>query len=157
MEFCSVPKYTLKDILAVASVHPFYNSNTCFPPTQAQINEVISNGRNKQCPDLTNWPLTQKDHLYALFPKPMILSLTVPRYQKIQRLVADDAPNNVFRHASYISSTGGGSGSLPMLYLTDAVENRMQRLAMGKLFRQCGVIVPGDCIVTMHASGNLYR
>ncbi|KAJ5813809.1 uncharacterized protein N7503_000559 [Penicillium pulvis] len=79
------------------------------------------------------------------------------RYQIIQRLIADDAPDNLFRHASYISTTGGGSGGLPMLFLTDARENRIQRISMGKLLRQCGIIVPGDCVLTMHASGNLYR
>lgn len=44
-----------------------------------------------------------------------------------------------------------------MLYLTDTWENRIQRISMGRFLRQCGLIVPGDCIVTIHASGNLYR
>jgi len=44
-----------------------------------------------------------------------------------------------------------------MLYLTDTWENRIQRMSMGKLIRRGGLIVPGDCVLTMHASGNLYR
>lgn len=53
--------------------------------------------------------------------------------------------------------TGGGSGGQPMFFLTDAWENRLQRMAMGKLLRQCGLIVPGDLVISMHTSGSFYR
>ncbi|OQE29120.1 hypothetical protein PENFLA_c004G03554 [Penicillium flavigenum] len=140
MDF-TAPTYTLEEILAVSTIHPFYNSTIRFPPTKSQIDAAIGDKQGKQCPNLTNLPLTKKDNLYKI----------------IQRLIEDDAPDNLFRHASYVSTTGGGSGRLPMLYLTDARENRIQRMSMGNLVRQCGVIVPGDCVLTMHASGNLYR
>lgn len=65
MDFCTAPKYTLKEILAVSTIHPFYNSSSRFPPTQAQIDAIIGDKQDKQCPDLTNLPLTQKDTLYA--------------------------------------------------------------------------------------------
>ncbi|OJJ80487.1 uncharacterized protein ASPGLDRAFT_84992 [Aspergillus glaucus CBS 516.65] len=141
MDLFSIPKYTLQDILAVAAIHPFYNSHVRFPPTDPQIKEAIRNVREKGCPALTSLPLTHKDNLY----------------QTIQRLIADNDPDNVFRHACYISTTGGGSGGLPMFYLTDTWENRIQRMSMGKLIRQGGLIVPGDCVLTVHTSGNLYR
>lgn len=44
-----------------------------------------------------------------------------------------------------------------MMFLTDATENRIQRLTTGKLMQVCGVIEPGDWVVTVHTSGFLYR
>ncbi|KAJ5923336.1 hypothetical protein N7454_008581 [Penicillium verhagenii] len=141
MDFFTTPTYTLEQILAVSTIHPFYNPNFRFPPTQSEINAVTGEKRNKQCPNLESLPLIRKENLY----------------ETIQRLIADDTPNNSFRHASYISTTGGGSGGVPMYFLTDARENRIQRMAMGNLLRQCKVITPGDCVLSMHTSGKLYR
>ncbi|KAK6810715.1 hypothetical protein RU639_013567 [Aspergillus parasiticus] len=137
----AVERYSVHDILTISSIHPFYNSKIRFPPTDAQIKETIGGSRAKEPSTLNSFPLTHKHDLYQI----------------IQRLIAEDDPKNVFRHASYISTTGGGSGGVPMVYFTDAWENRMQRFSAAKLFKTCGIIEPGDCILTMHASGNLYR
>lgn len=63
MDLYSIPKYTLQDILAVAAIHPFYNSSVRFPPTSAQIREASRNARGNECTDLTSLPLTHKDNL----------------------------------------------------------------------------------------------
>jgi hypothetical protein len=79
------------------------------------------------------------------------------RYKVIERLTGDTNPKNTYRDGSYLSITGGGSGGLPMLFATDALENRAQRARMGEFIRTCGVIEPGDWVLTTHTGGHFYR
>jgi hypothetical protein len=44
-----------------------------------------------------------------------------------------------------------------MLFATDALENRAQRARMGEFIRTCGVIEPGDWVLTTHTGGHFYR
>ncbi|KAJ6263981.1 hypothetical protein Dda_0119 [Drechslerella dactyloides] len=53
--------------------------------------------------------------------------------------------------------TGGGSGGMPMLFATDAAENRKHRYAAGALIKTCGLIEPADLVLSLHTSGKLYR
>ncbi|PLB40433.1 uncharacterized protein BDW47DRAFT_123456 [Aspergillus candidus] len=39
---------------------------------------------------------------------------------------------NTYRHGSYVSFTGGGSGKVPMVFAVDVRENRRQRAQMGQ-------------------------
>ncbi|GKZ33941.1 hypothetical protein AbraIFM66950_004032 [Aspergillus brasiliensis] len=80
-----------------------------------------------------------------------------PRYKVIERLTKDTSPQNEYRRSSYVSVTGGGSGGLPLMFITDAQENRQHRAAFGEFLRTCGVVEPHDWILTTHASGYLYR
>lgn len=57
----------------------------------------------------------------------------------------------------YASITGGGYGSTPLFFATDAVENRYQRLLYGQLINTCGILGSGDWALTTHAAGELYR
>lgn len=77
----------------------------------------------------------------------------------MRRLAEDDNAKNTFRHSTYISVTGGGSGSLtnPLAFLTDLKENRAQREANGHMLRRLNAIEDGDCVLSLHTSGNLYR
>lgn len=75
----------------------------------------------------------------------------------IERLTRDTSPENTYRESSYLSITGGGSGGLPMLFATDAAENRLQRARMGLLLRTCGLVRPGDWALTTHSGGSFYR
>ncbi|OJI99662.1 hypothetical protein ASPVEDRAFT_148689 [Aspergillus versicolor CBS 583.65] len=133
--------YSLHDILTVASIHPFYRSDAQYPPDAERIKQILEQQKDTNTPSLASVPLTYKKDLY----------------KAIQRLSTDRSRGNVYRHSSYISTTGGGSGGIPMAFLTDSTENRAQRAHCGRLMRLCGVIEPGDWIVTVHTSGNLYR
>lgn len=44
-----------------------------------------------------------------------------------------------------------------MLFATDARENRMQRARMGAFLKTCGVVGPGDWVLTTHVAGSFYR
>ncbi|KAK6354408.1 hypothetical protein TWF730_008814 [Orbilia blumenaviensis] len=135
--------YSLKQVLAVAKVHPFYNSDIEYPPTPEEVSEIVKS-INKEDADGTNLsalPLSTKETLYPT----------------INRLWQDTNPNNTFRNSVYIGTTGGGSGGVPMLFATDVFENRRHRAATGALAKACGVIEPGDVIFSVHVSGNLYR
>ena len=79
------------------------------------------------------------------------------RYKAIARLTADTSPDNTYRQASYLSITGGGSGGAPMLFATDAAENRTQRARTGELIRACGLVDAGDWVLSTHVSGHFYR
>lgn len=86
------------------------------------------------------------------------VELTVSSYRTIERLCADESVDNTYRRSSYVSITGGGSGtSLPMLFLTDSEENFNQRIAMGKLMKACKMVEPSDWVLNLHYSGNFYR
>ncbi|KAE8145050.1 hypothetical protein BDV25DRAFT_134121 [Aspergillus avenaceus] len=69
----------------------------------------------------------------------------------------DLSPQNEYRRSSYVSITGGGSGGLPLMFLSDAKENRQQRAVFGEFLSTCGVVEPHDRIMTVHASGYFYR
>lgn len=56
-----------------------------------------------------------------------------------------------------MSITGGGSGSVPMMFAVDVHENRQQRLQMGHFIRVCRLVEPDDWILSTHASGGFYR
>lgn len=78
-------------------------------------------------------------------------------YTAIQRLSADDSPQNDFRRSVHSSITGGGSGGVPMLFLTDSTENRKHRYTAGRFLKTCGLVEPRDWILTVHVTGGLYR
>ncbi|KAJ6486946.1 hypothetical protein C8R45DRAFT_903079 [Mycena sanguinolenta] len=132
--------YPLQHILAVAAIHPFYQPTIRFPPDADHIHQAIAKSDGSARP-LSSIPLTYKKDLY----------------QAIQRLSSDRDPRNGYQLGSYISTTGGGSGGVPMIFATDAQENRTQRRIAGRLMHACGVIESGDSVLTMHTSGNLYR
>lgn len=80
------------------------------------------------------------------------------RYKEIARLTTDRDPRNGYRRGTYISTTGGGSGGgHPMVFATDSIENRQQRAVIGSFLRSCGIVGPGDWVLTMHVAGHLYR
>lgn len=135
--------YSVEDVLAVASVHPFYNSNIKYPPSAQTIRAAGSQqSQLNEHTLLQAQPLLHKPHLYTT----------------IQRLTNDANPLNTYRHGIYASTTGGGgSGGQPLFFGTDVHENRHQRLLFGRFLAATGVIVPGDWVVTVHSSGSLYR
>ncbi|KAL2190917.1 hypothetical protein L209DRAFT_24694 [Thermothelomyces heterothallicus CBS 203.75] len=134
--------YSLNEVLAVARIHPFYNPAVQYPPDEECIRAVLELAAKEQsAPDLGRVPLTTKKDLY----------------KTIERLAGDANPDNTYRRSAYLSITGGGSGGLPMLFATDAAENRAQRARMGNLIRNCRLIEPGDWVLTTHASGHFYR
>ncbi|KAK6334664.1 hypothetical protein TWF718_010112 [Orbilia javanica] len=135
--------YSLKQVLAVAKVHPLYNSDLKYPPTQEDVQE-IANSIDKidnEGVNLSVMPLATKETLYPT----------------INRLWADTNPENPYRKAAYLGITGGGSGGKPMIFATDVFENRRHRAAAAALLRTCGVIEPGDVVLSVHAAGSLYR
>ncbi|KAF3907305.1 hypothetical protein ABW21_db0204017 [Orbilia brochopaga] len=147
--------YTLKQVLSVAKVHPYYNSDVQYPPSAEDVRTILvdlskeSNGTSNGASNVTfsedsalkSFPLISKERLY----------------ETITRLTADTSPQNTFRHGCYISITGGGSGGMPMMFATDAGENRRHRLAAGALTRTCGLIDDTDFVLSLHSSGKLYR
>lgn len=44
-----------------------------------------------------------------------------------------------------------------MVFATDSIENRQQRAVFGSFLRSCGIVGPGDWVLTMHVAGYLYR
>ncbi|KAB8266480.1 hypothetical protein BDV30DRAFT_247982 [Aspergillus minisclerotigenes] len=132
--------YSLSDVLAIASAHPFY-SDVVYPPTREELPSVLAKARESGNGELLSFPLTHKEQLYS----------------HIARLTLDKDPRNGYRLGTYISTTGGGSGGPPMVFATDSVETRKQRAAFGSFMRSCGVLGPGDWICTMHTAGHLYR
>lgn len=79
------------------------------------------------------------------------------RYTAIERLSGDTKPENTYRQGCYLSITGGGSGGVPMLFATDAWENRMHRARMGAFIKACGLVEQRDWALSTHASGDFYR
>ena len=53
-------RYPLRDILTVASIHPFYRTDIRFPPSPEEINQAIVNQKDTDTPTLENLPLTHK-------------------------------------------------------------------------------------------------
>ncbi|KAI9646630.1 hypothetical protein NHQ30_004626 [Ciborinia camelliae] len=138
----TIGTYSLQEVLAVAGNHPFYNENVLYPGNSEQIRnlqELVINQKKK--PDLQQLPLLDKKTLYKV----------------IQRLTNDVDPKNTYRHGSYMSITGGGSGAVPMMFAVDVHENRRQRAQMGEFLKLCGVIEPGDSVLSIHLAGGFYR
>ncbi|RAK79539.1 uncharacterized protein BO72DRAFT_400293 [Aspergillus fijiensis CBS 313.89] len=137
--------FPLSDVLAVAKIHPFYNSDVLYPPGPEQIRAIVQSGvsqsRQTTSSSLESLPLTTKKNLYRV----------------IERLTKDTSPHNEYRRSAYVSITGGGSGGLPLMFLSDANENRQHRAAFGDFLRICGVVKPHDWILTTHAAGYWYR
>ncbi|KAF7958172.1 hypothetical protein EAE96_003733 [Botrytis aclada] len=134
--------YSLAEILAVAKNHPFYNENILYPAdskTVAKLQETAFSKEKKG--NLQEQPLLDKKILY----------------KSIKRLTHDVNPRNTYRHGSYMTITGGGSGSIPMMFAVDVHENRRQRARMGDLLRVCGVIEPKDLVLSTHLAGGFYR
>ncbi|KAL4786816.1 hypothetical protein BJX76DRAFT_71627 [Aspergillus varians] len=129
-------------ILAVAQIHPFYNQDVEYPPDQEAIQQalrLVEKGGHEA--SLEQFPLLTKKDLYDV----------------IERLLRDTSGQNNYRHASYLSTTGGGSGGLPLMFATDAIENRRHRAEFGGFMKVCRVVEPGDMVLTTHTSGHLYR
>ncbi|EWC46255.1 hypothetical protein DRE_04426 [Drechslerella stenobrocha 248] len=97
--------------------------------------------------------------LYVPNKKPLNVELidNRNRYPTIHRLTTDRDPRNTYIDSVYISTTGGGSGGLPMFFATDALENREHRKTIGTMIQKLGVIESGDLVLSMHTSGDFYR
>lgn len=63
MDAATVTHYPLHDILAVASIHPFYRSDIQFPPDAEHIKNVLGNQKDAKTPSLASVPLTYKQGL----------------------------------------------------------------------------------------------
>ncbi|KAI1495907.1 hypothetical protein F5X99DRAFT_414643 [Biscogniauxia marginata] len=134
--------YSLQDVLAIARIHPFYCPETEYPPNASAVDAARKRAAELSATiDLKLFPLLWKKDLYTT----------------IERLVNDTSPNNTYRHSIYASITGGGFGSKPLFFATDASENRRQRATYGRLLRALGVVTPGDWVLTVHSTGELYR
>ncbi|KAF5879011.1 uncharacterized protein Bfra_006216 [Botrytis fragariae] len=134
--------YSLAEVLAVAENHPFYNENILYPADSKSVTKLQESAFSKEKKaDLEEQPLLDKKTLY----------------KSIKRLTHDVDPRNTYRHGSYMSITGGGSGSIPMMFAVDAHENRRQRARMGDLLRVCGVIESKDFVLSTHLAGGFYR
>jgi hypothetical protein len=135
-------EYSSRDVVAVSKVHPFYTSDIKYPPDVDTIETVRkAASQDHDGHQLEDQPLLWKSRLY----------------QSIERLTNDFGPQNTFRRGVYVSITGGGSGSIPLVFATDAQENRRHRAYFGQFIRTLGVIEDGDWVVTTHSSGHLYR
>ncbi|KAE8352567.1 hypothetical protein BDV28DRAFT_134961 [Aspergillus coremiiformis] len=133
--------FSLAEVLAVANIHPFYNPSVEYPPDQDSIESVVQSASKQTDIDISSRPLVSKKDLYKV----------------IERLTDDTNPRNEYRRSSYVSITGGGSGGLPLMFMTDTQENRKQRAVFGDFLRTCRVVEPHDWILTTHASGYFYR
>lgn len=134
--------FSLAEILAVAKIHPFYNPDVQYPPGAEAIESAVYQAAKQSTDiDLSSLPLISKKDLYKV----------------IARLTDDTSPQNEYRRSSYISITGGGSGGLPLMFMTDARENRKHRAVFGKFIGTCRVAEPYDWVLTTHCSGHFYR
>ncbi|KAE8380440.1 hypothetical protein BDV26DRAFT_302870 [Aspergillus bertholletiae] len=134
--------FPLREVLAVADIHPFYNPNVQYPPSPEALKSALELAhKQSEDSDLSSRPLVSKKDLY----------------KAIARLTDDTSPQNEYRRSSYVSITGGGSGGLPLMFMTDTKENRNQRTVFGEFLSTCGVVEPNDWILTTHVSGYFYR
>ncbi|KAF3920138.1 hypothetical protein AA313_de0202933 [Arthrobotrys entomopaga] len=131
--------YSIREVIAVAKRHPFYNGSVEYPPSREEVQRILE--EDVADSDIQDFPLTSKADLY----------------KTIERLVSDRSPENTFRHGCYLSITGGGFGGMPMLFATDTKENRRHRAAAGALVKACGLIQLSDLVISLHSSGGLYR
>ncbi|KAL7929959.1 hypothetical protein V8C35DRAFT_170732 [Trichoderma chlorosporum] len=136
--------HSLREVLAIAKIHPFYAEEIKYPPGEKivqAVREKLATGQEQEDGDLTSRPIVWKKDLY----------------DTIQRLVNDVDPKNTYRQSVYASITGGGFGSKPLFFGTDVYENRKQRAHFGQFLKMIGVIEPGDWALTVHCAGELYR
>ena len=66
--------YSLLDVLAIASVHPFY-SDVAYPPTREELPSVLAKARESCNGELLSFPLTHKEQLYYIPSIPTHCSL----------------------------------------------------------------------------------
>ncbi|KAI3161985.1 hypothetical protein DTO039G3_8343 [Penicillium roqueforti] len=135
-------RYSLAEVLAVAKTHPFYNPDTVYPADA----ETIQNLRKT---------VTDQEAKAKFQEQPLLEKKTL--YKAIERLSHDVDPRNTYRQSSYVSITGGGSGGVPMMFAVDVHENRRQRAQFGEFLKLCGVIQPGDWVLSTHVAGGFYR
>ncbi|KXG51202.1 uncharacterized protein PGRI_067740 [Penicillium griseofulvum] len=134
--------YSLSEVIRVAKIHPFYNADQKYPPDAEAIHKALQSSPTKpEQTDLDLQPLLKKNDIYRV----------------IKRLTNDTNPKNEYRRSVYISTTGGGSGGLPLMFATDTKENRKHRAVFGEFLQTCRVIEPQDWVLTTHTSGFLYR
>lgn len=60
--------YSLREILSVASRHPFYNREIQYPPNAEEIARLLDPQTATAAPELASLPLTHKEDLYAIQP-----------------------------------------------------------------------------------------
>ena len=59
--------YALKEILTIASMHPFYKKDVIYPPTPDEINDILNQqASTRPEPKLQDFPLCQKKDLSVL-------------------------------------------------------------------------------------------
>ncbi|KAJ5205560.1 hypothetical protein N7491_003812 [Penicillium cf. griseofulvum] len=133
--------YSLSEVIRVAKIHPFYNADQKYPPVPEAIQKALQCSTTPEQTDIDLQPLLKKNDIYRV----------------IQRLTNDTDPRNGYRRSVYISTTGGGSGGLPLMFATDTKENRKHRAVFGEFLQICRVIEPQDWVLTTHTSGFLYR
>lgn len=74
--------YSLSDVLAIASVHPFY-SDVVYPPTREELPSVLTKARDSGNGELLSFPLTHKEQLYCnLVNSPLMFSTDCPDIHK---------------------------------------------------------------------------
>lgn len=66
--------YSIPDVLAIASVHPFY-SDVVYPPTREELPSVLAKARDSGNGELLLFPLTHKEQLYCISSIPLHCSL----------------------------------------------------------------------------------
>ncbi|UKZ78245.1 hypothetical protein TrVFT333_005981 [Trichoderma virens FT-333] len=136
--------HSLREVLAIAKIHPFYVEGIQYPPDGKAIQAVrerIAAEKDQENEDLKSQPIIWKKNLY----------------DTIQRLINDTDPNNTYRQSVYASITGGGFGSKPLFFGTDVYENRKHRAHFGHFLKTIGALEPGDWALTTHCAGELYR
>ncbi|KAJ6035659.1 uncharacterized protein N7446_010419 [Penicillium canescens] len=154
--------YTLGEILAVARHHPLYNTNARYPLSPTEVLSVITAAQSNDNA-LQEYRINEKKDMYVNMVREIWYMIQAANhielsFSVIERLAADDSPENTFRQSSYTSVTGGGwSRGIPMLFLTDSAENRRQRESIGALIEAVGIVQPTDWILNIHVSGYLYR
>ncbi len=55
--------YSIKDILSVAHIHPFYESSTKYPPSPGKVATVLENQDEHANTPLSSQPLLHKNQL----------------------------------------------------------------------------------------------
>ncbi|CAF9908884.1 MAG: hypothetical protein GOMPHAMPRED_006346 [Gomphillus americanus] len=134
--------YSLGQVLAIGQIHPFYNSEFEYPPNP----EAVQTLQAQETEDADDIELNS----FGILSKKALSRVT-------DRLINDLSPINTFRQREYMSLTGGGSGSQPVPFMTDTLENRKQRTEFGQFLRRTGLVKDGDWLITVHYSGDLYR
>ncbi|GJC83710.1 hypothetical protein ColLi_06548 [Colletotrichum liriopes] len=130
--------FSLRDVLAIRKIHPFYTSDVMYPPNADAILVARERAAKETGEvDLKYQPLLWKKDLYTI----------------IERLISDSSPQNTFRQSIYTSMTGGGSGSKPLFFATDVHENRRHRALFGRFLRNIGLATETDWVVTVHPTG----